>query len=399
MVGTEPSARKVDRGEVDAACPVARGADGVWRINGYAPGVALLRAGHTVQDGLGIETVAMLPKRIRKPVVFQDGVEHRDHRRETARYFAPRWVDEHYRDLMVRVADAQIDTLRRAGSCVLSDLSFSMAIEVAAAVVGVRGGTGIQRRLERFFPERVGRPGLTSWHGLYWLGRLGSNWLRVYWCDVRPAVRLRRKEPRDDLISHLLAEGWTEPEMLGECLTYAAAGMITTREFVNVAAWHLFTDESLRQRYREAAEPERIALLHEILRLEPVVGSLRRRTTAAIEVPGPDGPVVIPPGERVDVVLGAVNVDPAVMGERPMTLCPGRAVAPGTAEAGLSFGAGPHRCPGAHIAILETDIFLSRLFAMDGVSMKATPRVTFDEVLTGYVLREMVIALPDSNGA
>ncbi|WP_449350719.1 hypothetical protein [Streptomyces shaanxiensis] len=35
----------------------------------------------------------------------------------------------------------------------------------------------------------------------------------------------------DDLISHLLAEGCSDAEILGECLTFAAAGMVTTREF------------------------------------------------------------------------------------------------------------------------------------------------------------------------
>ncbi|WP_280442727.1 cytochrome P450 [Nocardia brasiliensis] len=356
--------------------------------------MALLRDGRTVQAGLGIETIEMLPRRIRRPVVYQDGAEHREHRREIARYFGPKWVDEHYRDVMVQVADAQIAKLRRSGECMLSDLSFALAIEVAAAVVGVRGGPGIQRRLERFFPEKFGRPGLGSPREIYWLLRQGSNWLRVYLRDIRPAVRLRRKTRRDDLISHLLDQGWTEVEMLGECLTYAAAGMITTREFVNVAAWHLFTDDQLLRHYRDAAEPDRIALLHEILRLEPVVGTLRRRTTAAIEVPGPEGPVVIPAGELVDVAVDLANADPAVMGVRPLDICPGRVPSAGTSDAGLSFGAGAHRCPGAHIAILETDIFLTRLFAQEDVYMKIPPQVAIDNLIDGYLLRGLVVAVP-----
>ena len=68
-------------------------------------------------------------------------------------------------------------------------------------------------------------------------------------------------------------------------VTFGAAGMITTREFINVAAWHLFQDEALRARYLEADEPERFAVLHELLRLEPVVGNLKRRTTAPVARP------------------------------------------------------------------------------------------------------------------
>ncbi|OMI85046.1 hypothetical protein BSZ07_34785, partial [Streptomyces sp. M1013] len=58
------------------------------------------------------------------------------------------------------------------------------------------------------------------------------------------------------------------------------------------------------------------------------------------------------------------------------------------------FGDGPHRCPGAHIALLETDVFLSRLFALDGVRMTAEPRVTFQEAIDGYEIRDLTVALP-----
>jgi hypothetical protein len=83
--------------------------------------------------------------------------------------------------------------------------------------------------------------------------------------------------------------------------------MITTREFVNVAAWHLFTDSALLARYRFAEEADRLAMLQEILRLEPMVGRLRRRTTTSIEVPGAEGVVTVPAGELVEIVLGVAN--------------------------------------------------------------------------------------------
>ncbi|CAM5353337.1 hypothetical protein SANTM175S_02136 [Streptomyces antimycoticus] len=160
---------------------------------------------------------------------------------------------------------------------------------------------GIRRRLERFFPEKFGTPGLTSPHGIRWLLRQNANWLRIYWGDVRPAVRARRRRRRDDLISHLLDEGCSAGEVLAECITFAAAGMVTTREFVNVAAWHLFGDAALLARYRAADEPGRIAILQEILRLEPVIGRLRRRTTAPLRLPG-DGQ---DPGAEVTVPAGS----------------------------------------------------------------------------------------------
>lgn len=377
---TATDARKIDRGDTAVGCPVQRDGDGVWHVRGYAAGRALLRSTQTRQAGLGIETVDKLPPKIRRPVLYRDGPEHREHRRQTARYFTPKRVDEHYRSLMERIADQQIASLLAAREAQLSDLSFRLAVDVAAAVIGLTNSRpGLDRRLERFFPERFGQPGFTSLSGLYWAYRQNRAWMSVYFADVRPAVKARRKQRQDDLISHLIDEGCTNGEILGECLTFAAAGMITTREFINVAAWHFFTTPALRERYVVAGETERMAILHELLRLEPVVGNLKRRTTADVQLPGAEGPVTIPCGELVDVVVSAANVDPAAEFD--------------AMPAGLSFGDGPHKCPGAHIAIQEADIFLTKLFALPGLTMTAAPRVTIKPEISGYELRGLVLAV------
>jgi cytochrome P450 len=395
MGASETNVRKVPRGETEIGCPVQRGEDGVWQVRGYAAGRALLRSTGTVQAGLGVETLDKMPAKIRRPVLYRDGVEHREHRRQTAKFFTPRRVDEHYRELMHRIADSQIDKLRQDGQAHLADLSFHLAIEVTSAVIGLTNSKpGIQGRLERFFPEKFGKPGFTSLHGLYWIYRQATNWLGMYFADVRPAARVRRKQRQDDLISHLIDEGCTDAEILGECITFAAAGMVTTREFVNVAAWHLFADEALRDRYRQAEETERVAILHEILRIEPVISRLKRRTTEPVEVPGEDGTVTIPPGDLVEVVSDVANLDEQVMGERPLAVCPERAITEGTSSTGLSFGDGPHKCPGAHIAIMETDVFLTKLFAMDGLHMEAEPRISYNDEISGYELRGLIVTVP-----
>jgi cytochrome P450 len=362
-------------------------------VRGYAAARAVLRSPDTVQAGLGVETVEKLPARIRRPVLYRDGPEHREHRRQTARYFTPRRVDEHYRELAERVTEKHLTPLRTAGAARLEDLGFGVAIDVACGVIGLtRSRPGIQRRLERFFPEKFGKPGLTSPHGIYWLFRQNANWLRVYLADVRPAIRAHRVQPADDLISHLLAEGCTDAEILGECLTYAAAGMVTTREFICVAAWHLFTDTGLRDRFRAGDRQERLAVLHEVLRLEPVVARLGRRATADLEVPGERGPVTLSAGERVDIFVDGANTDPAEVGADPLLLCPGRPTTSGKAMA-LSFGDGPHRCPGADLAMTETDVFLSRLFALPGLRMVTPPEVSFQDEIGGYVIRGLEVAV------
>lgn len=386
-------ARKIDRGGTDV-CPVWRDEDGTWYVQGYADGRALLRSTETVQAGLGVETVEKLPANVRRPVLYRDGPEHREHRRQTSKYFTPKRVDEKYRGLMHEIADREIALLRKEKRANLSQMSFRLAIDVAKEVVGLTDSRpGTDKRLDAFFPEKFGKPGFTSFHGIYWFFRQMSAWGGVYFSDVRPAVRARRKQRRDDLISHLIDEGCKDGEILGECLTFAAAGMVTTREFINLAAWHLFTDDALRARFRDGEEKDRIALLHELLRLEPVVGNLRRRTTAAVTLPSG---ATIPEGELVDVSVGVTNVDPAAVGDEPLTVCPARPLAEGAYPAGLTFGDGPHKCPGAHLAVQESEIFLTKLFALDGLRLHQPPRVTMKPEIFGYELRDMVVSLtPD----
>jgi cytochrome P450 len=381
------SQRKVGRGELAPGCPVHAGADGVWHIQDFATARAMLRSTETRQAGFGVENAERLQGKMRMPVLYRDGAEHREHRRQTAKYFTPRRVETAYRELMDRLAEQQCDVLRRRGEADLSQLSFRLAVAVAGEVIGLtQSGAGMARRLDRFFDEQGGALGWRNPRAVYRQLRSRLNMGLFYWRDVRPAIAARRARRRDDLISHLLDEGCNSGEILGECVTFAAAGMVTTREFVTLVAWHLFTDDELRLAYVEGTEKERVAILHEILRLEPVVANLARWTTADMQVDGAHGPVTIPAGARVDIGVAAANLDPAAVGPDPATVCPDRPKGDGVGDAGLSFGDGPHRCPGAYIAIQETDIFLTKLFALPGLTMVQAPTVRLRPEIASYEL-------------
>jgi cytochrome P450 len=49
----------------------------------------------------------------------------------------------------------------------------------------------------------------------------------------------------------------------------------------------------------------------------------------------------------------------------------------------MSFGDGHHRCPGGPLAVMESEIFLSRLFSRDLVA-DHPPRVHWNPVSQGY---------------
>jgi cytochrome P450 len=58
----------------------------------------------------------------------------------------------------------------------------------------------------------------------------------------------------------------------------------------------------------------------------------------------------------------------------------------------MSFGDGPHRCPGAAVAMQEVAIFLEQLLRVPGLRLERSPTMTINPVSTGYELRNAVIA-------
>jgi cytochrome P450 len=205
--------------------------------------------------------------------------------------------------------------------------------------------------------------------------------------DVRPAIQARQAQRREDVISHLLDEGYPDRAILIECMTYAVAGMITTREFVVMAAWHLFGDEALRQRFLTAGEADQIAILEEIMRLDPVVNMIARRVTA--DTVTTSGSVA--DGETVVLDIRGANVDEASVGECPYTLDPDRARRMKTVGSYLSFGDGSHRCPGAQVALNETRVFLDQLLRVPGIRLRREPDLCWTDELMGYELRNAVV--------
>jgi cytochrome P450 len=105
-------------------------------------------------------------------------------------------------------------------------------------------------------------------------------------------------------------------------------------------------------------------------------------------------PLIIPNGALIDLHIRAANADEELVGEQPHAVCPQRMLSDERAGAAvLSFGDGHHRCPGAYIAIAESDIFLRRLLAAEGLRMEQPPTLTWNDLVTGYELRNFVVAV------
>ena len=166
--------------------------------------------------------------------------------------------------------------------------------------------------------------------------------------------------------------------------------MVTTREFIVMAAWHLLGNDTLRETYVNADEKARQNILQEILRLEPVVGHLYRRAVKSLTLEHEGETLTIPAGALLDLDIRAANADPGTVGAEPLQLCPARTLERGVQGAVMSFGDGHHRCPGAYIALQESDIFLTRLFGLPLTAERA-PKLEWNDLVTGYELRGLVV--------
>jgi cytochrome P450 len=321
---------------------------------------------------------------------FLDGDLHRKRRAAVAGLFAPKTIVTRHQAVMNRTMDAIVAKLRRQGSAPLDELSWQMAVEVAADIIGLTdsdSNENLANRVRAVLDSSMDRkPGLLNGliFGAKMMLRVGRFWKQ----DLAPAIEARRKEPKDDVISYMVKENYSKKGMIMEALSYGGAGMMTTREFIVMAAWHMFEKPALRERFLTGGEDDQFAILEEILRLEPVASLLHRRAVeTAAGTQGGD----FKEGEVVCLSLREANTDEAITGPCPYELDPDRAKRMKVVGPYLSFGDGPHRCPGAQVALHETRIFLDRLFRLPGIKLLSEPTIIWNSYIQGYELRGALV--------
>ncbi|MBC7813513.1 MAG: cytochrome P450 [Burkholderiales bacterium] len=373
-------------------------AEGIWHIHGYDETRQILRSDLVKQAGFNSEVVIDKTQNILKnqPILFLDGEEHHRMRRETNKFFTPSITDKQYRDFMHNFADEQVETLKRKRRANLNELTMDMALSVAGRVVGLTSSIvpGLSSRLNGVLD--MAKTDLKESPNPIRLLFAQRYMLAFLWLDVKPAIRARRKNPQNDVISYLISRDYSDLEILTECVVYGVAGMVTTREFICVALWHLLDNPHLRQRMLVGSQEERYAILHEILRLEPVIGHLYRRTTAALAIESEGHSVTIPAGTLIDLNIYTTNIDPHMAGENAAAVCPVRPLNSALGkvpEYVMSFGDGAHRCPGAYLAIQESDILLVKLLQLETLRIEKKPDVAFNPSVNSYELFNFPVTL------
>jgi cytochrome P450 len=358
-------------------------------VSGFAAAREILRSPKVLQGGATAD-LADISNPGDISFFFLDGDIHRKRRAAVAGLFAPKTIVTRHKAVMEQTMAAIVADLRARGSAPLDELSWTMAVDVAAEIIGLTNSTskiGLAKRVASVLDSSATRKA-------GWLGNLvfGAKMLvrvtRFYKHDMTPAIEARRADPRDDVISYMIKENYSKKGMIMECLSYGGAGMMTTREFIVMCAWHLFEKQALRERFLNGPEEDQFAILEEILRLEPVASLLHRR--AAEDNDSADG-AAMKQGELIALSIRAANSDETITGPCPYELDPDRAKRMKVVGPYLSFGDGPHRCPGAQVALHETRLFLDRLFRLPGIRLISEPQISWNAFIQGYELRGAVV--------
>jgi cytochrome P450 len=284
-------------------------------------------------------------------MVTMDPPSHTQERALLMRLITPKRLKDN-EEFMWRLADQQLGEFVDDGHCeFIAAYTQPFAMLVVADLLGVPEDD--HQRFREFF-------GLSRNPGEIGGGDQSDPELNALgWLDDRFSqyIEDRRREPRDDVLTHLALATYpdgTTPDVINVVRTATflfAAGQETTARLLAAALKHLAEHPELQDELR--ANRDLIPnFLEEVLRIEsPVKADFRlaRRDTTV-------GGVDVAAGTPVVLLNGAANRDPRRF-ECPAEFRVDRP----NAQSHLAFGRGNHSCPGAPLARAEGRVSLERI--------------------------------------
>ncbi|MGV9799009.1 cytochrome P450 [Mycobacterium sp. NPDC003449] len=304
--------------------------------------------------GVDLAMVRTGQKAPAKMIISLDPPEHRHLRSLVNKVFTPRAIaalHDTVEEQIVRYLDA-VDPDRFD---VVSDFSAYFPVEVIATMLGVPPEHRQQVRL--WIDTQLHRePGQIE------MSEAGVQGIAQTWMMYHDLIKQRRAEPRDDMISRLVAaeiereDGRTtrlrNSEIAGFATLLGGAGAETVTKLIGAAAVAFARHPEQWQMLRE--DRGKIgAAIEELLRYEAPAQYNVRRSLRDIDLHG----VTIPEGKPVFLVGGSANRDPQAWTDADVfDIDRDR-----TEAQNLGFGYGIHSCLGAALARLECTIALDKL--------------------------------------
>jgi cytochrome P450 len=282
-------------------------------------------------------------------MLTSDPPEHTRLRRLVSKAFTPRAV-ENLRPRIQEIVNELLDAAQEKGSFELvMDFAYPTPVIVIAEMLGIpssdrtdfkRWSDAVVATLGNQTPEVLGEA-RKSIHELV-------DYLKDFIAD-------RRKEPRDDLISGLIAaedEGkvLSEDEIMATTMLLLIAGNETTTHLISNATYALLQNRDQWDILHD--EPSLInSAVEELLRYDGPVSATARVAMEDIEIAGQ----TIKEGDLAMVILAAANRDPDKF-PNPDQLDVRRNITDH-----LAFGDGIHFCLGSPLARAEAQIALGSL--------------------------------------
>jgi len=284
-----------------------------------------------------------------------DPPRHTRMRALVARGFTPRRVQ----DLVPRIValtTEYLDPALEAGSFdLVADFAGKLPMDVISELVGVPAADRDEvRRLADLLVHRE--------EGVQDVPPAGIDAafaLAGYYADM---VAERRRRPTDDLTSALLeaeidGERLTDDEINGFLFLLVVAGNETTTKLLANALYWAWRNPGTTDEIW--ADPGLVpGWIEETLRYDTSSQMLARRATVAIETPHG----TIPEGDRVILLVGSANRDPAAFPDADRYDIH-RDTSGAIDTEKISFGLGRHYCMGASLARLEAKIALDAFVA------------------------------------
>lgn len=177
---------------------------------------------------------------------------------------------------------------------------------------------------------------------------------------LRDYVGRRRREPRDDLLSRLIAaeedgDRLSEDELISTCILLLNAGHEASVHVIGNGTLALLRHPEQLQRWQ--ADPGLTAsAAEELLRYDTPLHLFNRWVLEDLTLDTATGELKLQKGMEVSLVLGSANRDPAVFDQ------PDRLDLARPRNRHVAFGAGLHYCLGAPLARLELQIAFPILF-------------------------------------
>ncbi len=287
-----------------------------------------------------------------QPFLFTDPPDHTRLRGLVSKAFTPRVVEQ-LRPRAQALVDGLIDAAAKKGALdVIEDLAYPLPVTIISEMLGVPADdhpkfSAWSRELARSLdPDFVLPPEVLARR------QSASEEFSAYFTDL---IAKRRAEPRDDLVSALIAaedEGQhlTENELLATCILLLIAGHETTVNLIGNGTLALLEHPDQLARLREQPSMIKTAV-EELLRFDAPVQLTGRTPLEDIEVGG----VTLPKDRTAILLLAAANRDPAQFAD-PERLDIGR-----EDNRHLAFGLGIHFCLGAPLARVEGQIALAAI--------------------------------------